>query len=187
MISIQGKKFGDVKLIKVKKRHAIQISLFIGKEKLLRKFNNVRYHREGNGVTENSFLVEKSNKKTLTPECNSASIFTSKCLSKTPTPTKLKTLKFSIKKYEFEPQKTVSIYKSYNFDENRETHHSRSVIHRKVAKSQEFTEKLLPREKKSNITKMTMRDLNVNLPSIIKSRKNRRIVIYRPTIFKSFS
>lgn len=181
MFSIQGKKFGAAKLIKSKKKHEIQISLIFGNEKVSRRSNRLRFNPYSPGAhTDGSFIIDKHHKDYLTPENNSAIILTSKCFSKTPTPSKLKMIKFSVQRYEFEPPKTMSSLRNTYFDEAKGTPHSRSVSHRKALKTTELAQKFQQIEKKTMIKRLTMKDLNINLPIIVKNRKQRKRISCKP-------
>ncbi|OMJ90845.1 hypothetical protein SteCoe_6716 [Stentor coeruleus] len=185
MFSIQGKKFGAAKLIKSKKKHEIQISLIFGNEKVSRRSNRLRFNPYSPVVhTDGNFIINKHHKDYLTPENNSAIILTPKCFSKTPTPSKLKIIKFSVQRYEFDPPKTMSSFRNTYFEEPKGTPHSRSGSYRKAMKTTELAQKFQQTEKRTITKRLTMKDLNINLPIIVNNRKQRKRASCKPGLIE---
>ncbi|OMJ90657.1 hypothetical protein SteCoe_6937 [Stentor coeruleus] len=188
MFSVQGTKLNGFKPIKVKKKHEIQISLFFGKEKTSKRFNKTRYHPDISEThTDSSLLIDKNCKDNTTPDQCSPVTISPKCLTKTPTPYLIKkNHKFSIQKYEFEPPINGGIYNNSYFDEMKESVHSKSCIHRKALKTQEFGIRFHKTEKRTN-NKNIMKDPSMNLSAIPKTRKQKKRIVHKITLLEALS
>lgn len=189
MFSIQGTKLNGAKPIKVKKKHEIQISLFFGKEKTSKRFDKTRYHPDISEThTDSSLLIDKNYKDNRTPDHGSPATTTPMCLSKTPTPYLIKkNHKFSIQRYEFELPVDRGIHNSSYFDEMKESAHSKSCIHRKALKTQEFGMQFHKTEKRTRNNKYFMKEPSMNLPAIANTRKKKKRFVHKITLLEALS
>lgn len=172
MFTIQGQKC-LVKKTKSSKKKPVQISLFINKTKV-EKVNKLRYDNTTRSEDRKCFfhldIVKQDKggnpKKTV-----------SKKILRTPTPTQSSGISYL--KYEFEPPKQKVTGPNLFSIQGKIRQKSSISRRRKSFKSEENT------DRKSNISmrnRITMQDLDVNLPSIIRSKKVKKKYRYRPQL-----
>jgi hypothetical protein len=173
MFSIQGQQC-TIKKSKNLKKKPIQISLFINKQENLGIREKVRFRSTARSEDRKCFFH-------LDPgEMNKQStsvILQSKKLNRTPTPSKNQ--KINYLEYEFEPPK-LQITGAFLFSiQGRDKQRSSLSRRRRSLKSDENTDRKTCNSVKNRIT---MNDLGVNLPSIIRSKKVKKKFRYRPQL-----
>ncbi|OMJ82605.1 hypothetical protein SteCoe_16652 [Stentor coeruleus] len=189
MLSIQGTKLNGINPIKVKKKKEINISLFFGKKKSPKRFDETKYHNEISEIHTDSFLLlSKNYKDRATPNNDSSVTITPKCLSKTPTSILIKkNHKFSIQRYEFDPPINGEIHNNSYFDENKRCLHSKSSMHRKALKTQEFGIHFHKTEKRTRGNRNIRKDPSMNLPAVSKIIKQKKRTARKITLLEILS
>ena len=106
-------------------------------------------------------------------------------LSLTPTPCKSPNPKYTYLNYEFDPPVINSrkVAGHLSIDHTQESR-STSIKQRKGISAGNNARSVKKHQR--TVPKMTMRDLQVNLPTIIKSKRFKRKIKYRPSITDSF-
>ena len=172
MFSIQGQKCLAKKTMSFKKKR-IQISLFINKSKV-DKVNKLRYDNTARSGDWRCFFHLDIAKQVKSGNSKKSA---SKKILRTPTPTQSSGI--SYRKYEFEPpeQKATGLHLFSIGGKNRQK--SSISRRRRSFKSEENT------DRKSTISmrnRITMLDLDLDLPSIIRSKKVKKKCRYRPQL-----
>jgi hypothetical protein len=173
MFSIQGQQC-VVKKSKNLKKKPIQISLFINKT----KEDKVEIRRERNANSSQDrkcfFHLDTAERQDKRGNSNKSA---SKKFTRTPTPTQ--NSRISYLEYEFEPPKAKITGPFLFCVQGKDRQSSSWSRRRRSLKSEENT------DRKSNFSmqnRITMQDLGVNLPSIIRSKKVKQKNRYRPQL-----
>lgn len=110
---------------------------------------------------------------------SSSVVLKSKQESRTPTPSKTLSLKINYLNYEFDPPKLPKSRGLLIHNLEREPQRSSCSKNRNRLRFEEDNFRFTEREYKDRIT---MKDLNLNLPSIIKSNRVKKRIRYRPSL-----
>lgn len=178
MFTIQGQQCTIKKSKKHLKKKPIQISLFLNKQSP--RFQEKPRFRSTLHSQDFSKFVYLD--KPLTQESaplSSSVILKSKHPSRTPTPNKNLSLKINYLNYEFDPPKLPMSRGLLIHVSERETQRSSCSKNRNRFRYEEESARFTEREYKD---KITMKDLNLNLPSIIKSKRVKKKCKYRPSL-----
>lgn len=170
MFTIEGRKCVRYSTSRAIKKKAVQISLFIDQQMGARRIENTtRFGRMHTGFNEGNFAKEKYFKGNTPDGCSP--VFTPKDVSKTSTPLKARPL-LSVHNYVFKPPENTQNLSTIFHDELREER-KQQINCRKALKSQEVYERN-PQIARGNGNKITLRDFNLNLPTIIKSSRYKK-------------
>lgn len=185
MFNIQGRTCTQKSSIEVIiKKKPIQISLYINKPlNFSPEPGNSLIFTNNRGRSE-SFNPDSNLSEVTSPKAK-PSLLSSKKLSQTPTPCKSPNLKYSYMRYEFDPpithkKRVASQIPNGNREESRN-----NVIRQRKGISAGNNAKSVKQHDDVK-KKITMKDLKVNLPSIVKSKRYKHKVKYRPSITQTY-
>lgn len=179
MFSIQGQQCTIKKSKKQFKKKPIQISLFINKQSIPRYTEKQRFRSTLHSQDFSKFFyLDKPLGQENCPMSNSV-VFKSKQLSRTPTPSKNPSLKIAYFKYEFDPPRLPISRGELFHSIARDPQRSSCSKNRNRLRSEEMTVRGTERELRD---KITMKDFNLNLPTIIKSKRDKKKMKYRPLL-----
>ena len=170
MFEVNGRKCEKSKNIRIVKKRALQLSLFLDKQIAKTKVETVMVVGENRlAKTSCQKRYQKIVKKYSDSDNSVVFSSTPKGMSKTPTPKKFTGPRVNIVNCEFSPPKVI-VNKHNKDARSRERSNKRRPRKNKETDYNENTEKNI--EKYRN-AKITMKDFNLNLPSIVKSSRFR--------------
>lgn len=181
MFKLQGKTCTQKSSIQVTiKKKPVHISLYLNKPSNFSP-EPVQYSKD----RSDSFNPVSFASNNSSPKTNSV-LLASHHLSQTPTPYKSPNRKYSYLHYEFDPP-VLNIRKVTGHLSIDHSQESRYALMRQRKGVSAGNNAKSVKKIQETVKRITLKDLQINLPMIIKSKRYKRKIRYRPSITDSFN